>query len=391
MSNLPQKNEKPALYNEKSLIGGMKVLLLLLLNSWKYRLISFLVRVFGARFVRAWGVYSTGMEPLLPIILIVMLFSCWRIIGCSFSGDARESQITPDDVIDIASNVKSFIIRDCIGGFEVEGVLDSAFYCQYDTLSGEVTTQAPVIQKSKRGKKRGVDCQEIQSAGNRGSNKGQKVIDSDKVRLVIKKELEGWNPKVTTFKVKKSKGRIFDDLDGVVVIDKRIMLPYMVEFFMEYFYFGIPPTINAAQCYTESYFFQSNLAFKTNNGFGNKNFRTYDGEGWMHDFRDGQHNAWDDSPKDQFIKFSSKWASIRFHSIHLSRCKRYRRLFSYGMDYRKWAYGLKAAGYATDRGYAEKLIDLRSILDIAYLEGAVVRVSEQVGDALPDHQYRVTK
>jgi flagellum-specific peptidoglycan hydrolase FlgJ len=37
---------------------------------------------------------------------------------------------------------------------------------------------------------------------------------------------------------------------------------------------------------------------------------------------------------------------------------RYAGLKKNGRDYKKWAYGLKRLGYATDRTYAEKLIGM---------------------------------
>ena len=47
--------------------------------------------------------------------------------------------------------------------------------------------------------------------------------------------------------------------------------------------------------------------------------------------------------------------SYREHSILLNNT-RYKKLKNHGNDYKKWAYGLKKAGYATDKRYAEKLI-----------------------------------
>ena len=47
------------------------------------------------------------------------------------------------------------------------------------------------------------------------------------------------------------------------------------------------------------------------------------------------------------------------HSEFLVRQNRYRFLFDYKMtDYKAWAKGLRQAGYATDKSYANKLIDI---------------------------------
>ena len=44
------------------------------------------------------------------------------------------------------------------------------------------------------------------------------------------------------------------------------------------------------------------------------------------------------------------------HSSLISQ-GRYANLSQYGNDYKKWASGLKKAGYATDKNYAKKLIN----------------------------------
>lgn len=51
--------------------------------------------------------------------------------------------------------------------------------------------------------------------------------------------------------------------------------------------------------------------------------------------------------------------SFRDHSIFLTTRSRYAFLFNYrNTDYKKWAYGLRKAGYATDKRYPQKLIYL---------------------------------
>ena len=51
--------------------------------------------------------------------------------------------------------------------------------------------------------------------------------------------------------------------------------------------------------------------------------------------------------------------SFRDHSLFLSERSRYARLFKLKKsDYKGWAKGLKAAGYATDPKYPAKLISL---------------------------------
>ena len=52
---------------------------------------------------------------------------------------------------------------------------------------------------------------------------------------------------------------------------------------------------------------------------------------------------------------------------------RYRFLFNYRRDdYKKWAYGLKKAGYATDKKYPQKLIALIERFDLERFDAEVV-------------------
>ena len=66
-------------------------------------------------------------------------------------------------------------------------------------------------------------------------------------------------------------------------------------------------------------------------------------------------NHTDDTHKDFFRKYQDPLDSWKDHSRMLSQ-GRYSKLKKYGNDYKKWAYGLKSIGYATDKQYAEKLI-----------------------------------
>ena len=60
----------------------------------------------------------------------------------------------------------------------------------------------------------------------------------------------------------------------------------------------------------------------------------------------------------RFVKFSSVEASYKKHSDVLLR-PRYQILFTYpSNDYRSWAFGLEACGYATAKGYGLRLIEL---------------------------------
>ncbi len=122
--------------------------------------------------------------------------------------------------------------------------------------------------------------------------------------------------------------------------------------------FGIPASITLAQGLLESNVGESRLATKNNNHFGIKCFSRSCKKGHCSNFTDDSH-------KDFFRKYSSAWESFRSHSNLLKLNKRYARLFKLRRsDYKGWAHGLKKAGYATDKRYAEKLIRMIEELDL---------------------------
>lgn len=114
--------------------------------------------------------------------------------------------------------------------------------------------------------------------------------------------------------------------------------------------YGIPASIKLAQGILESGSGRGELTQKTNNHFGIKCHTGWDGEFDFHD---------DDAKGECFRKYNHPMYSFRDHSIFLTSRSRYAFLFDYQSDdYKKWAYGLRQAGYATDRKYPQKLIDL---------------------------------
>jgi len=114
--------------------------------------------------------------------------------------------------------------------------------------------------------------------------------------------------------------------------------------------FGIPASITMAQACLESNFGNSRLAIEGNNHFGIKCHSSWTGKKIYKD---------DDKKNECFRHYNSVWESFRDHSKFLKNSKRYKFLFEYDItDYKKWAYGLKKAGYATCATYPEKLIRL---------------------------------
>ena len=111
---------------------------------------------------------------------------------------------------------------------------------------------------------------------------------------------------------------------------------------------GIPASIKMAQAMVESNCGKSRLAANNKNFFGIKCFSKRCPKGHC-------TNANDDHHKDFFRKYSSEESSWEDHSRLLQK-DRYKSLFALGNDYEAWAHGLKKAGYATDKKYAQKLI-----------------------------------
>ena len=112
----------------------------------------------------------------------------------------------------------------------------------------------------------------------------------------------------------------------------------------------IPASITLAQGILESGKGRSELALKSNNHFGIKCHTQWKGERVYHD---------DDAKGECFRKYQFVETSYVDHSAFLTKRKRYAFLFTYGAkDYKKWAKGLKKAGYATDKQYPNKLIKI---------------------------------
>jgi len=128
--------------------------------------------------------------------------------------------------------------------------------------------------------------------------------------------------------------------------------------------FGIPASITLAQGILESGSGRGELTQKTNNHFGIKCHSGWQGD---YDFHD------DDAKGECFRKYNHPMFSFRDHSIFLASRSRYRFLFNYRRDdYKKWAYGLKKAGYATDKKYPQKLIALIDRYNLDEFDEAVM-------------------
>lgn len=113
---------------------------------------------------------------------------------------------------------------------------------------------------------------------------------------------------------------------------------------------GIPASIILAQGILESGAGKGKLAQSANNHFGIKCHKGWTGDSVKHD---------DDAEQECFRKYAQASESYKDHSLFLTSRSRYATLFKLDKgDYQSWARGLKAAGYATDVKYPDKLIGL---------------------------------
>ena len=134
----------------------------------------------------------------------------------------------------------------------------------------------------------------------------------------------------------------------------------------------IPASITMAQGILESSNGNSRLAVKGNNHFGIK-CHNWDGKKIYED---------DDKKNECFRKYDNVLASFEDHSLFLKKYNRYAFLFDLKItDYKSWAKGLKTAGYATNKKYADlliKLIEENQLYELDKVEEAQSIVAESL-------------
>ena len=128
--------------------------------------------------------------------------------------------------------------------------------------------------------------------------------------------------------------------------------------------YKIPASITLAQGILESSSGKSNLTRKSNNHFGIKCHKGWKGKRVYHD---------DDEKGECFRVYKNPKKSYRDHSLFLAGRNRYSKLFKFKKgDYIRWAKGLSAAGYATDRRYPAKLIAIIEKYDLHKYDAKVL-------------------
>jgi len=132
--------------------------------------------------------------------------------------------------------------------------------------------------------------------------------------------------------------------------------------------YSIPASITLAQGILESNSGRGRLSVEANNHFGIK----------CHDWTGARIYHDDDASQECFRKYNDAKYSYRDHSLFLTTRSRYSKLFDLDKDdYKAWAKGLKAAGYATDSKYPHKLISLIERYELYKLD------QEVLGDKTP--------
>lgn len=130
--------------------------------------------------------------------------------------------------------------------------------------------------------------------------------------------------------------------------------------------YRIPASITLAQGLLESDAGRSTLATKANNHFGIKVSNGWTGPYILRD---------DDRRNEKFRKYKSARDSYEDHSRFLQG-KRYQSLFQLRItDYKGWAKGLKACGYATSPTYAQQLIRIIEMYNLSQFDNGKVQAS----------------
>jgi flagellum-specific peptidoglycan hydrolase FlgJ len=180
-----------------------------------------------------------------------------------------------------------------------------------------------------------------------GCGAKKSVVQKKNIGTLITESKPKDVPSVNEVKITKKLATKKPSLNRETLAYIRAYAPIAVNEMHQY---KIPASITLAQGILESGRGKSELALKSNNHFGIKCHVKWTGERVYHD---------DDEKGECFRKYKYIATSYKDHSLFLTQRKRYAFLFDYNIkNYKKWAYGLRKAGYATDRNYPSKLLKI---------------------------------
>jgi len=158
-------------------------------------------------------------------------------------------------------------------------------------------------------------------------------------------------PKVVERQTEKKQIEVKDEVKSTIFYSTEDYIAYFKDAAMEEMkIYKIPASITLAQGIIESSSGNSELTKRSNNHFGIKCHKEWEGDTTFHD---------DDEKGECFRVYKDPATSFRDHSLFLTSRSRYSKLFKLNEgDFVSWAQGLSDAGYATDRRYPAKLVGL---------------------------------
>lgn len=152
---------------------------------------------------------------------------------------------------------------------------------------------------------------------------------------------------------------------------------------------GVLASLTVAQAILESAWGKSELATGGNALFGIKATKSWKGKVYCKDTKecyDGVNLV--DVKNAAFRAYDSWEESVEDHSAFLKANKRYKEVIG-ETDYKKACEAIKAAGYATDPDYVEKLVKLIEDYELTEFDGAAVNQETKKEAAADKKYYRV--
>lgn len=152
---------------------------------------------------------------------------------------------------------------------------------------------------------------------------------------------------------------------------------------------GVLASLTVAQAILESAWGKSELATGGNALFGIKATKSWKGKVYCKDTKecyDGVNLV--DVKNAAFRAYDSWEESVEDHSAFLKANKRYKEVIG-ETDYKKACEAIKAAGYATDPDYVEKLVKLIEDYELTEFDGAAVNQEAEKEAAADKKYYRV--
>ena len=142
--------------------------------------------------------------------------------------------------------------------------------------------------------------------------------------------------------------------------------------------YGIPASVTLAQGIIESAEGKSMLSRTANNHFGVKG-----------EFNGQFVRADDDKPNEKFKKYDNVGQSYEDHSKVLmsARYQKYTRNLSPD-DYRGWAAGIKAGGYATAKNYVSTIVGVIEGANLQKYDQMVIEQAKKEGKTIGGAEYR---